>query len=93
MEPWLALREAEGLTLRELAERSGVPFGTLASWSRNRRLSDEGGGFVEAKDAGPPGPGDSRRREHAAPVLIWSRDRAARATGRASGGEASRIGN
>ena len=51
-ERWLALRDAEGLTLRELAKRSGIPFGTLASWTRSRRLEDEHHGhqgFVEAR--------------------------------------------
>jgi hypothetical protein len=29
----LGMREREGLTFRELAERSGVPVGTLAFWA------------------------------------------------------------
>lgn len=33
MERWLALGEREGLTFRELAERSGIPVGTLAWWA------------------------------------------------------------
>jgi len=30
MEHWLSLREREGLTYRELSERSGIPSNTLA---------------------------------------------------------------
>jgi len=34
---WLALREREGLTFRALAERSGIPVGTLAWWAWRAR--------------------------------------------------------
>ena len=48
------MREAEGLTLRELSERSGIPVGTLASWTRSRRLGrheDQRPGFIEARSS------------------------------------------
>ena len=39
----LARRERDGLTLRELSEESGIPFGTLSWWSwRLRQMSAEG---------------------------------------------------
>ena len=49
---WLALREREGLTFRELARRSGICAGTLGHWAwRLRREERDGrghrGGFVE----------------------------------------------
>ncbi len=37
----LALRETEGLTFDELARRTGIPVGTLSTWSRRLRLEDE----------------------------------------------------
>jgi hypothetical protein len=47
----LARREREGLSLRELSEETGIPFGTLSWWSWRLR-HDSGdrpseGGFVE----------------------------------------------
>jgi len=48
---WLALREREELTFRALAERSGIPVGTLAWWAwRARKEQSSGRGsqrFVE----------------------------------------------
>lgn len=47
----LARRERDGLSLRQLAEQSGIPFGTLSWWSWRLRQPDasnsNGGGFVE----------------------------------------------
>lgn len=37
MARWLALRDREGLTFRALAERSGIPVGTLAWWAWRAR--------------------------------------------------------
>ena len=50
MERHLARRKAEGLTLVELAKRTGVPAGTLSYWSHKLRLEavdDDGPAFVE----------------------------------------------
>jgi len=33
VEKWCALREREGLSLRALSERSGIPAGTLGWWN------------------------------------------------------------
>jgi hypothetical protein len=46
----LARRERDGLSLRELSEATGIPFGTLSWWSWRLRHSDDRGserGFVE----------------------------------------------
>lgn len=46
----LARRERDGLSLRELSEETGIPFGTLSWWSWRLRHSDDRGGecgFVE----------------------------------------------
>jgi hypothetical protein len=47
----LARRERDGLSLRELSEETGIPFGTLSWWSwRLRHGPDDRmskGGFVE----------------------------------------------
>lgn len=54
----LARRERDGLSLRGLAERSGIPIGTLAWWSWRLRQRDGGRevegshGFVEVVAAG-----------------------------------------
>jgi len=52
---WLALREREGLTFRALAERSGIPSGTLAWWawrmSREPRPAACAQRFVELSEA------------------------------------------
>lgn len=40
IERLLALRESEGLSLRELARRSGIPVGTLSWWAH--KLRNEG---------------------------------------------------
>jgi transcriptional regulator with XRE-family HTH domain len=50
VERWLRVREREGVSFAELARRSGIPFGTLANWSRRLRLSattEAGQGFVQ----------------------------------------------
>jgi hypothetical protein len=62
----LGRREREGLTFRELAERTGVPVGTLASWawklrqeSRTPRASPsrgDGPQFLELVPAAEVGP-------------------------------------
>ena len=48
----LARRDRDGLSLRELSEESGIPFGTLSWWSWRLRQAPanatrEAGGFVE----------------------------------------------
>lgn len=53
----LARRERDGLTLRELSEESGIPFGTLSWWSwRLRQMSAEdargSSAFVEVVASG-----------------------------------------
>jgi len=47
IERWFQVREREGLTLRGLAARSGIPFGTLCSWSHRLRQEQAPSGFVE----------------------------------------------
>ena len=49
---WLALREREGLTFRELARRSGICSGTLGHWAWRLRREETNGrgqrrGFVQ----------------------------------------------
>jgi hypothetical protein len=44
----LSRREQDGLSLRRLAEESGIPVGTLAWWSWRLRQDCEGGSGVEA---------------------------------------------
>ena len=54
----LSRREQDGLSLRRLAEESGIPVGTLAWWSWRLRQDDGRsddevkGGFVEVVAAG-----------------------------------------
>lgn len=52
----LARRERDGLSLRELSEETGIPFGTLSWWSwRLRHGPDDRtseGGFVEVVASG-----------------------------------------
>ncbi len=45
MDRWLAPREREGLTFRALAERSGIPVGTLAwgAWRSRKQLGSATG--------------------------------------------------
>lgn len=45
----LARRESDGLSLRQLSEESGIPFGTLSWWSWRLRQRDtqRDGRFVE----------------------------------------------
>lgn len=52
VERWLAVREREGLTFRELSKRSGISAGTLGHWAwklrRERGRAPRGErGFVE----------------------------------------------
>lgn len=77
MEAWLAFRETEGLTYRELAEESGINVNTLAYWaSRLRREADlsragevsGGEGFVELVVAEDDG-GDSAGRASPTPSI------------------------
>lgn len=48
---WLALRDREGLTYRDLSARSGLPANTLAHWAwrlrREERSTRESAPFVE----------------------------------------------
>jgi transcriptional regulator with XRE-family HTH domain len=55
MERWLRVREREGLSFAEVAQRSGIPVGTLANWAgRLRRSATDVAteGFVELVAAG-----------------------------------------
>ena len=61
---WLALRDREGLTYRNLSARSGIPANTLAHWAwrlrREERSTRESAPFVELvsaplHEAGAPG--------------------------------------
>lgn len=51
----LTTREAKGLTFKALAERSGIPVGTLSYWShklrRESNRDDRHPGFVELQPA------------------------------------------
>ncbi|MGE3173058.1 MAG: hypothetical protein AB7O97_10575 [Planctomycetota bacterium] len=55
MSALLARRERDGLSLRELSDRSGIPLGTLSWWSWRLRQDavDTAGGFVEVVAAEP----------------------------------------
>ena len=60
----LARREAEGLSLRAIAEDAGIPFGTLSWWSWRLRQDptpavDAEGGFVELVATAQPEPSDA----------------------------------
>lgn len=52
-------RESEGLTYQELARETGIPVGTLASWTRRLRREGTSGtsttddSFIEVIPAGP----------------------------------------
>ena len=48
IERLFALRDRQGLTLRELADRSGIPVGTLSWWSYRLR-AEESAGFTEVR--------------------------------------------
>lgn len=64
IERWLALREREGLTFRELAWRSGISAGTLGHWAwRLRREARRERGFVELVPSSPPPSAASSRVE------------------------------
>lgn len=57
IERLFALREAKGLSLRELSGRSGIPLGTLSWWSHRLRTEASRRPFaevavVEMEDAG-----------------------------------------
>jgi transcriptional regulator with XRE-family HTH domain len=45
----LRLREREGLSLRALSERSGIPVGTLSWWTHQLRQEPDGPVFREVK--------------------------------------------
>ncbi len=61
MERWLRLRETRGLTLREIAARSGIPPGTLSWWAHHLRRVEAGSDFVEVRVAGQAAEGSSPR--------------------------------
>src|SRR5688572_4452411 len=68
MERWLALREREGLTFRELASRSGISAGTLGHWAWKLRRARDGAGrrgqrLVELVTDGVSASGSSSRVE------------------------------
>ena len=46
IERWLEVRDREGLTIRETADRAGIPAGTL-SWWTHRLRQERRAGFVE----------------------------------------------
>lgn len=48
MKDLLALREREGLSLRELASETGIPVGTLSWWSHRLRQEAKRG-FAEVR--------------------------------------------
>jgi transcriptional regulator with XRE-family HTH domain len=48
-----ALRESEGLTLRALADRSGIPVGTLSWWSHQLRREAPSHGFAKVSVTAP----------------------------------------
>ena len=63
MQYWLALRDREGLTYRELASRSGIPANTLAGWAWRSRRADRRGSepkFVELACRTPSPSRDAR---------------------------------
>lgn len=66
IERLLSLRRSKGLSLplRELSNRSGIPFGTLSWWSHRLRSEAEaaGGGFVELVETGSVAPQASSAR-------------------------------
>ena len=51
IERWLRLREKQGLTLRELSTRSGIPEGTLSWWAHRLRQAKSEGDVVEVRVA------------------------------------------
>jgi transcriptional regulator with XRE-family HTH domain len=63
----LALREREGLSLRAIAERSGIPVGTLSWWSHELRMASSEAeerevSFAEVVvSSGPDAPGEAGR--------------------------------
>ena len=57
MERHLSRREAEGLTFVELAQRTGIPSGTLSYWNhklRREAADTDGPAFVELVEAQEP---------------------------------------
>lgn len=54
---WLRVREREGVSFAEIARRSGIPVGTLASWAHRLRqpAPEQAQGFVEVVTSGAPG--------------------------------------
>lgn len=53
IERLFSLRECEGLSLRELADRSGIPVGTLSWWSHRLR-TEAAPAFTEVRVADEP---------------------------------------
>lgn len=49
MQRLLSLRESEGLSLRTLADRSGIPVGTLSWWSHHLRQTEPENVFAEVR--------------------------------------------
>jgi hypothetical protein len=68
MEAWLARREREGWSLRQLAEQSGIPIGTLSWWSYALRRERGQVGFTEVR-AGERRMESSRVPKEAEPVI------------------------
>lgn len=67
---WLARREREGLSFRQLSKISGIPLGTISGWSR--KLCKEGGGgadFQEVRVVDGPGDRATRGRESVVRVI------------------------
>lgn len=54
----LSLRESEGLSLRALSQRTGIPIGTLSWWSHHLRQAEPMPRFAEVRvvDAEEPQP-------------------------------------
>ncbi|MCB9870633.1 MAG: helix-turn-helix transcriptional regulator [Planctomycetes bacterium] len=68
IEHWLSRREAQGLTLRDLSARSGIPVGTLAWWSHRLRKEQAESEFV---DLGVVELSPSDVAESASPELVF----------------------
>lgn len=82
IERLFALRDAEGLTYRELSEHSGIPFGTISWWAhRRRREASDGDAFVAAGelDLDDQAAGPDARVLHPSGLVIELRGEIARA--------------
>lgn len=67
IERLFATRDREGLSLRQLADRSGIPVGTLSWWSHRLR-SESGPAFCEVRVAHEETPATPPRRTHGGSV-------------------------